>query len=152
MFFLSSWWGDCKNVFVRNWNLMMAFWLQIKTGQINTSRWAGLAVLYCKYLAQKAIEKFKFFAYIFLQSFITLSWKGKSTIKCWEDFFGMPPLYKHTVKTLSSGHFDIRKLYLISFEECVFFVRKKWPLSITIILLSLFSERNEACNKRPHVR
>ena len=54
-----------------------------------------------------------------------LTWKGKSTIKCWKDFFGMPPLYKHTVKTSSSGHFDIRKLYLISFEECVFFCKKK---------------------------
>ena len=28
-------------------------------------------------------------------------------------------------KTSSSGHFDIRKLYLISFEECVFFCKKK---------------------------
>ena len=32
------------------------------------------------------------------------------------------PFY-FTVRT--SGHFDIRKLYLISFEECVFFCKKK---------------------------
>ena len=53
-FFISTWWGDSNN---------MAFSGQTMGGQKCAARWAELAVLFCRYVAQKVIVRIQFLAY-----------------------------------------------------------------------------------------
>ena len=52
----------------------MAFWGQNKAGQKCAARWAELAVLFCRYIAQKAIMRIQFLAY-FWNPLIKWTWK-----------------------------------------------------------------------------
>ena len=71
--------------YARNSILTMAFWGQTKTGQKIATRWAGLAVLSCRYSSNSHRENS--ISYIFLQSHHQV--EMKNIVKCYKDFFGV---------------------------------------------------------------